>query len=150
MFGGCGALQGSVQWWSLLHRAHHRWTDTDSDPYNAQRGLFYSHVGWLLLDKIGIKGHIQMDDLIRNPLIRWQHRHFAVIGPLISFVFPTFIAWLCWGDTYGGFFIAGALRQLFVHHATWCVNSLAHYLGETTFDDTISPRDHFITVRLFI
>ena len=34
MIGGTGALQGSIKWWSLLHRAHHRWTDTDSDPYN--------------------------------------------------------------------------------------------------------------------
>ena len=42
MFGGTGALQGSIKWWSLLHRAHHRYTDTEQDPYNSQRGFFYS------------------------------------------------------------------------------------------------------------
>jgi stearoyl-CoA desaturase (Delta-9 desaturase) len=25
------------------------------------------------------------------------------------------------------------------------VNSLAHWLGETTFDDKLTPRDHFVT-----
>jgi stearoyl-CoA desaturase (Delta-9 desaturase) len=36
----------------------------------------------------------------------------------------------------------------FVHHATFCVNSLAHYFGDHTFDDRRSPRDHFITAIL--
>lgn len=34
---------------------------------------------------------------------------------------------------------------MFVHHATFCVNSLAHYLGESTFDDHNTPRDSWIT-----
>ena len=59
----------------------------------------------------------------------------------MALIFPTIIAYLLCGDIRGGFYIAGALRLLFVHHATWCVNSVAHYFGETTFDDTISPRD---------
>ena len=40
------------------------------------------------------------------------------------------------------------LRLTFVHHATFCVNSLAHYLGDHTFDDRHSPRDHFVTAIL--
>jgi stearoyl-CoA desaturase (delta-9 desaturase) len=42
---GTAALQGSVKWWSLLHRAHHRFTDTDDDPYNARRGFWFAHMG---------------------------------------------------------------------------------------------------------
>ena len=34
---------------------------------------------------------------------------------------------------------------MIVHHATWCVNSVAHWFGKHTFDDTISPKDHFVT-----
>ena len=37
-FAGAGAAQGSIRWWSRGHRSHHRYTDTDLDPYNAQRG----------------------------------------------------------------------------------------------------------------
>lgn len=29
--------------------------------------------------------------------------------------------------------------------STWCVNSLAHWLGEAPFDDKNTPRNHFIT-----
>eukprot|EP00483_Globobulimina_turgida_P005807 UN05817 len=34
--------------------------------------------------------------------------------------------------------------MLFVHHATWCINSVAHYVGAQTFDDTNSARDSII------
>jgi stearoyl-CoA desaturase (delta-9 desaturase) len=41
------AYQGSIKWWSLRHRLHHRYTDTEHDPYDATRGFWYSHMGWL-------------------------------------------------------------------------------------------------------
>lgn len=86
--------------------------------------------------------------------------------------FPMGVAGLGWGDWKGGFFFAGAARLLFVHHvslandpsslsrcltilfltlqSTFCVNSLAHWLGEHTFDDKHTPRDHFITALVTI
>jgi stearoyl-CoA desaturase (delta-9 desaturase) len=44
---GAGAVQGSIKWWSRGHRAHHRYTDTELDPYNAHLGFFWSHIGAL-------------------------------------------------------------------------------------------------------
>lgn len=35
---GAGAVEGSIKWWARGHRAHHRYTDTDLDPYNAHKG----------------------------------------------------------------------------------------------------------------
>ena len=32
-----------------------------------------------------------------------------------------------------------------MQQVTFCVNSVAHTFGETTFDDTITPRDHILT-----
>jgi stearoyl-CoA desaturase (delta-9 desaturase) len=43
---GGGAVQGSIQWWSRGHRAHHRYTDTDKDPYSVNKGILYAHFGW--------------------------------------------------------------------------------------------------------
>jgi len=145
MLGGSGALQGSIKFWSLLHRAHHRYTDTDSDPYNARRGFWYAHVGWLLYDSIRVNEHVEMEDLRANSIIRWQHKHYAWFGPFMSLIFPAIVAWIGWGDIRGGFYIVGALRLTFVQHATWCVNSVAHYFGKNTFDDAISPKDNLIT-----
>ena len=31
-----GAVQGSAKWWCRHHRVHHRYTDTDLDPYSAR------------------------------------------------------------------------------------------------------------------
>lgn len=34
---GAGAVEGSIRWWSRNHRAHHRYTDTDKDPYSVHK-----------------------------------------------------------------------------------------------------------------
>ncbi|UZP42211.1 hypothetical protein NXS19_010027 [Fusarium pseudograminearum] len=58
---------------------------------------------------------------------------------------PAIVAGLGWGDWWGGLVYAGILRVCFVQQATFCVNSLAHWLGDQPFDDRNSPRDHVIT-----
>ncbi|KAL1925314.1 uncharacterized protein VTP21DRAFT_197 [Calcarisporiella thermophila] len=145
--GGSGAVQGSIRWWCLKHRAHHRYTDTDKDPYSAHRGLLWSHIGWMLLrrgKKIKV-GHADVSDLDANPIAWIQHKYYGYFAIGMGYLFPYLVAGLGWGDWRGGLFIAGTLRLTFVHHATFCVNSLAHYIGETTYDDRRTPRDHFIT-----
>jgi stearoyl-CoA desaturase (delta-9 desaturase) len=125
---------------------HHRYTDTPKDPYNAQGGFWYAHVGWMLI-KPDPANHAKADikDLDRDPLIRFQHKYYLYVGPFCAMVFPTLIGGIFWGDWAGSFFYAGAARLFFVHHSTFCVNSVAHYFGEHSYDDDRSPRDHFIT-----
>ncbi|PBK77537.1 delta 9-fatty acid desaturase protein [Armillaria solidipes] len=142
---GAGSLEGSIKWWSRGHRAHHRYTDTDLDPYNAHRGFFYSHVGWMLVKPRRKPGVADVSDLSKSPVVRWQHRHYLTLILTMGFLLPSAIAWLCWGDAKGGFVYAGVLRLVFVHHSTFCVNSLAHWLGETPFDDKHTPKDHMVT-----
>ena len=46
---GAGALQNSILIWASDHRRHHRHVDDDElDPYSASRGLWFSHMGWML------------------------------------------------------------------------------------------------------
>ncbi|KAI9217324.1 fatty acid desaturase-domain-containing protein [Blastocladiella britannica] len=146
---GVGAVEGSIRWWSRGHRAHHRYTDTDKDPYNAHRGLFWAHIGWMLVkpsdDKRAALGRVEMQDLDRDSIVKFQHKYYVPLALFMAFAFPSLIAGLGWGDWVGGFFYAGVARLVCVHHATFCVNSLAHYLGEATYDDIRSPRDHWVT-----
>lgn len=37
-FGGASALEGSIRFWCWGHRAHHRFTDTEKDPYTVHKG----------------------------------------------------------------------------------------------------------------
>ncbi|BGP49818.1 stearoyl-CoA 9-desaturase [Rhodotorula kratochvilovae] len=143
--GGSGAVEGSIKWWARGHRAHHRYTDTELDPYSAQKGFWWSHVGWMIVKPRRKPGVADVSDLSANEVVKWQHRWYIYLILGMGFIFPTLVAGLGWGDYRGGFFFAGAARLLFVHHSTFCVNSLAHWLGETPFDDKHSPRDHWLT-----
>jgi len=167
---GAGAVEGSIKWWSRGHRAHHRYTDTDLDPYNAHKGLFFSHIGWMLLKPRRKPGVADVSDLSKNPIIKWQHKYYLPMILIVAFVIPTFIPWLFWNDARGGYVYAGVVRLCFVHHvshsyaysqaprliekspvkSTFCVNSLAHWLGEAPFDDKHTPRDHFATALVTI
>jgi fatty-acid desaturase len=41
------AFQGSPIWWAAIHRAHHRYSDTDLDPHTPRKGVRYALLGWL-------------------------------------------------------------------------------------------------------
>ncbi|GKZ20894.1 stearoyl-CoA 9-desaturase [Aspergillus brasiliensis] len=141
-----GSVQGSARWWARLHRSHHRYTDTERDPYSVHKGLFYAHFGWMVLKQNPARfGRTDISDLNADPVVVWQHRHFLKIVILMGLVVPMLVAGLLWEDWWGGFVYAGILRIFFVQQATFCVNSLAHWLGEQPFDDRNSPRDHVLT-----
>ncbi|KAI0052619.1 delta 9-fatty acid desaturase protein [Auriscalpium vulgare] len=145
---GGAAVQGSIRWWARGHRSHHRYTDTDLDPYGAHHGLWHTHIGWMLVEPMVQPGPADIRDLKRNAVVMWQHRWYFVVAAVFGVIVPTCLPGYFWGDWRGGFFYAGFARLFFVHHSTFCVNSVAHWLGETTFDDKLSPRDHLLTALL--
>ncbi|KAK7981863.1 hypothetical protein PG984_009429 [Apiospora sp. TS-2023a] len=143
---GAGAVEGSIRWWSRGHRSHHRYTDTEKDPYSVRKGLLYSHIGWMVMKQNPKRiGRTDITDLNDDPVVVWQHTHYIKSVLAMGLIFPTLVCGLGWGDYLGGFIYAGILRIFFVQQATFCVNSLAHWLGDQPFDDRNSPRDHVIT-----
>ncbi|CAI4210545.1 unnamed protein product [Parascedosporium putredinis] len=143
---GAGAVEGSIRWWSRDHRAHHRYTDTEKDPYSVRKGLLYSHIGWMVFKQDPKRiGRTDITDLNECPVVVWQHRNFLKCVIAMGLVFPMAVCGLFFNDWLGGFIYAGILRIFFVQQATFCVNSLAHWLGDQPFDDRNSPRDHVIT-----
>ncbi|KAL4263401.1 Acyl-CoA desaturase [Pleurotus pulmonarius] len=147
---GAGACQGSIKWWSRNHRAHHRYTDTPLDPYNATDGFYHSHIGWLLVKPRIKPGFADIQDLSKDEVVRWQLRWYLTLTLVMGFALPTAVPWLAWGDAQGGYVYAAVMRLVFVHHSTFCVNSLAHWLGAASFDDKHSPRDHLLTALVSI
>jgi len=61
--------------WIRVHRTHHRFTDTCADPHNANRGFFFSHVGWLMMKHHpAVKEYgkqVDMSDIAADPVIRF-------------------------------------------------------------------------------
>ncbi|KAK6822748.1 acyl-desaturase [Apiospora arundinis] len=142
---GAGAVQGSIRWWSRGHRAHHRYTDTDKDPYSVKKGLAYSHLGWMILKQDPKRiGRADVVDLDQDAVVIWQHQNYLLSVTAMAFLLPALVCGL-WGDMLGGLVYAGVIRGCFVQQATFCINSLAHWLGDQPFDDRNSPRDNWIT-----
>ncbi|KAJ9063391.1 stearoyl-CoA 9-desaturase [Entomophthora muscae] len=149
MLAGTAAIQGSILCWCRDHRIHHRFTDTEKDPYNASRGLLWSHMGWMIYKKDSTKlGRAEVDDLEADPIVIFQHNYYVPLALFTSFIFPTLVAGVLWGDWKGGYYYAGVVRLVLVHHATFCINSLAHWLGDASFDDKLSPRDYLLTALI--
>jgi stearoyl-CoA desaturase (delta-9 desaturase) len=143
---GAGAVEGSARWWSAGHRSHHRYTDTDKDPYSVRKGLLYSHLGWMVMKQNPKRiGRTDITDLNEDPVVVWQHKNYLKSVLFMGVILPTLVCGLGWGDWLGGYVYAGILRIFFIQQATFCVNSLAHWLGDQPFDDRNSPRDHVIT-----
>eukprot|EP00339_Tiarina_fusa_P014117 CAMPEP_0117005684 /NCGR_PEP_ID=MMETSP0472-20121206/6203_1 /TAXON_ID=693140 ORGANISM="Tiarina fusus, Strain LIS" /NCGR_SAMPLE_ID=MMETSP0472 /ASSEMBLY_ACC=CAM_ASM_000603 /LENGTH=419 /DNA_ID=CAMNT_0004706977 /DNA_START=9 /DNA_END=1264 /DNA_ORIENTATION=- len=149
MLAGSGAVQGSIRWWCRDHRVHHRYVDTDKDPYSAPKGWWYSHVGWMLLRQDPSRlGKASIADLDADPMITWQHKYYAFIGLFMGYFFPAIIAGLLWGDWAGGFVYAGCLRLFFVAQSTFLINSLCHSHGTATYSESHTARDSTFTSLL--
>lgn len=137
---GAGAIQGSIKWWCRDHRAHHRYTDTELDPYNAHRGLYWSHVGWIMTKPRTRPGMADVSDLKKSDIVQWQHKYFVPCLLFMGFVLPAIIPWLLWGDLQGGVVYAAILRLVFVHHVRTLCFSCFELLSTFRSRPSVSTR----------
>lgn len=60
------------------HRVHHKYSDTEGDPHNANRGLFFSHIGWLMMkknDEVLLRGkQMDMSDIENDPVLKFYDK----------------------------------------------------------------------------
>ncbi|KAL7920196.1 fatty acid desaturase domain-containing protein [Trichoderma austrokoningii] len=143
---GASSVQGSVLNWCQMHRAHHRYVDTPKDPYNVSKGIWWSHMGWLIFKPDpDSKAHVEISDLLQDQVVMWQHRNFPLLCLSTAYALLFLIAKFGWNDGLGGLLYAGIIRVFLFQQATNCVNSLAHWLGDQPYADATSPRDHMLT-----
>ncbi|HTL47102.1 MAG TPA: acyl-CoA desaturase [Verrucomicrobiae bacterium] len=142
LFFGAAAFQQSALAWTSQHRNHHQYVDTDADPYNIKKGFFWAHMGWLIFGKFDFF-YDNVDDLIRSKLIMHQARHYVLWGVVAGIVTPVAIGALT-GHALGAFIFSVCFRITFVYHSTWCINSVCHMFGKTTYDADSSSRDNWM------
>lgn len=72
------ACQNDLYEWTRDHRVHHKFSESDADPHNVNRGFFFAHMGWLMCKKhpdVMRKGKaVDCSDLLRDPVIRFQKK----------------------------------------------------------------------------
>uniref|UniRef100_A0A182N6I9 Fatty acid desaturase domain-containing protein n=1 Tax=Anopheles dirus TaxID=7168 RepID=A0A182N6I9_9DIPT len=141
------AGQNTIYDWVRDHRIHHKYSETDGDPHNANRGFLYAHVGWLMLRKHPEcikKGRlIDMSDIVSDPVVQFHHKNFVLMKVLFCFILPTFIPWYIFGETFlMSFFSQCFVRYVLSLNFTWLVNSAAHLYGNHPYDTRINPAEN--------
>ncbi|TFL03679.1 hypothetical protein BDV98DRAFT_564618 [Pterulicium gracile] len=146
---GSAGFQGSIKWWCLRHRLHHRFTDdVVHDPYPATRGLLYSHVGWIFYKPMYRKLElVDKDDLESDPVVVFQHKYYVPLALSLGFGFPALMGML-WKDPVGSFIWGGLVSRLAIWHCTFLVNSLAHWDGLQPYSDENTSRGNLILALL--
>lgn len=142
-FWGAGALQNSILIWASDHRRHHRYVDdNERDPYSAGRGLWFSHMGWMLRESKSFEPDLSnAKDLQRDPVVVWQHKHYVALTLFMNLGLPLLLG-IWHGDIIGTLLLVGLLRLVINHHVTFFINSLAHFWGSRPYTEANSARDN--------
>lgn len=143
LFFGAAAFQQSALLWSSQHRDHHRFVDTDRDPYSIGKGFFYAHIGWLIFWKHETN-YDNVKQLQNDSLVMHQHRYYNQWAIGAGIVTPALIGLLT-GHLLGALLIGVGLRLTLVYHTTFFVNSVCHMFGTATYDIDSSARDNWFT-----
>ena len=144
---GSMAVQGPVISWVADHRKHHAHTDEDGDPHSPHvghaggvrgvlSGLWHAHTGWLLSTQGRADWKRYAADLDEDRGMRALSRHFVLLV-IASLAIPALAGYLVSGTAAGaatGLLWGGLVRIFLVHHVTWSVNSVCHFLGTRRFD----------------
>lgn len=152
---GSMAVQGSVMHWVATHRRHHQHSDEEEDPHSPHaygsgvigviRGLWHSHVGWLLApDAPDLAGYVC--DLRRDRVSATVSRLFPLwvfLGLLIPAVLGGLLT-RSWFGALTGFIWGGLVRVFFVHHVTWSINSVCHIWGSRPYRTGDHSRNNVI------
>jgi stearoyl-CoA desaturase (delta-9 desaturase) len=141
LIAGGWALENSALKWGRDHIVHHAHCDQNLDPYNARRGFWYSHCGWLFFSHPD-PGEKYATRLRQDPLVMWQHRYYIPIV-LSGLALPFVVGYLYdgWIAGLGCFLLAGVGRTFFVLNSTFCINSVCHLWGTQQHTDQDSSRD---------
>ncbi len=146
LFISAGAFQGSCLKWSSDHRIHHRFEDTDKDPYSINKGFWHAHMGWMMKNE-SISIPIHAPDLERNKLVMLQHNYYYTWAIFVGYVLPLAVGYLL-GNAILGLVIAGGLRIFLTQQSTFLVNSLSHTMGKTPYSTEKTAKDSLIVTIL--
>ncbi len=144
--GGAMTLQNSILHWASDHRVHHRHVDVnDKDPYSANRGFWFSHIGWMMREYQSERysDYSNCKDLQKDSVVMWQHNHYIAIVLIANIAVTAILGYLN-GSILGMMLLAGICRIVLVHHVTFFINSLCHIWGKRTYTDCNTARDNGI------
>src|SRR3954447_14990812 len=149
---GSMAVQGPVINWVADHRKHHAHTDEEGDPHSPHvgrgvlGGLWHAHVGWFFTDEGRAEQARYARDLVEDRGMRRLSRWFpavAAAGLLAPAVADAALHGWTWAGFAAGLLWGGLVRVFLLHHVTWSINSVCHFLGRRRFTTADESRNVF-------
>eukprot|EP00697_Spironema_sp_BW2_P008639 gnl/Spiro4/2328_TR1124_c0_g1_i1.p1 gnl/Spiro4/2328_TR1124_c0_g1~~gnl/Spiro4/2328_TR1124_c0_g1_i1.p1 ORF type:complete len:393 (-),score=112.79 gnl/Spiro4/2328_TR1124_c0_g1_i1:76-1215(-) len=143
------AYEGDIYEWTRDHRAHHKYSETNGDPYNSSRGFWFAHMGWVCQKKhpdvIKAGKEFNMQDVLQDPVVKFQRKFYLLNVLAVCYVMPCLVCLYLDNSAWLGFWMCGVMRHVCVLHSTWCVNSVAHIWGSRPYDPNIAPAESWFT-----
>ena len=147
LIAGAWALQNSANKWASDHLRHHAHCDEENDPYNAQRGFWHSHCGWLFTpDQYADPKYATR--VANNPVAIWQHKYYPLM--VLTGLAGTFLI----GFLHNGIMVMGGVgcflllagvgRTFAVLNSTFCINSVCHLWKQQPHGASDSSRDSWL------
>lgn len=134
LFLGCLATGGTPLGWAGVHRQHHRYVDGPNDPHSPHAiGFLNSYLH--LWKRRSIERRF-VKDLIRNPTVRFLHRHY----------FPVLLAWMVLlyaVDFRLGIFVY-SIPSVIAFHAYGFINAFGHLWGYRNYDTRDDSRNNWL------
>ncbi|KAL7020718.1 hypothetical protein ACKWTF_011622 [Chironomus riparius] len=144
----CQQISGlkSLHSWCRIHRTHHKFSDTDRDPTNINRGFFFSFVGWLLIRRTpeckAEMNRIFMDDLKADSDLVFQFKYYPILYMTITLGLPIFIPYYYWNESILIGFGMNMIRYGLNIFQQFVGNSLLHMNGRKPYDKSFSAIDN--------
>jgi stearoyl-CoA desaturase (delta-9 desaturase) len=131
------AQRGAI-WWAAKHRAHHKYSDTPSDPHSPlQQGFWFAHMGWIFARSGKGADYSHVRDLTKFPELVWLNKHdyFVSIG-------LGAVVW--WFGGWEGLVAGYMLSTVMLFHGTFMINSLAHVMGNQRYVTGDDSRNNWL------
>ena len=139
--GGTLAVQKGPLWWAGHHRHHHKFSDEPTDVHSPRKGMFWSHMGWIMCTKFDATPFELIKDFAKFPELRWLDKY--------HWVPPTVLAVLVYaGFGWSGLVIGFFLSTVLCWHGTYLINSLAHVIGRRRYVTTDTSRNSLVLALL--
>ncbi len=135
IFLGTLACQGGPFEWIGLHRVHHKFSDTEPDPHDSNRGFLWSHIGWMLFENPADEMAKRYIKDIENDSFYQFCQNFMVPIQVVLGLILFFSGG--WSFVIWGIFV----RLVVVFHCTWLVNSATHKFGYQSHESNDNSRN---------
>jgi stearoyl-CoA desaturase (delta-9 desaturase) len=141
---GSMAGQGNLIYWVATHRRHHQFSEGEGDPHSPYvldgkplgklRGLWHSHLGWMLDSQMTNTVKFTKDLLRDKAIARVNELYFTwlALGLIIPAVLGGLLSW-SWYGALSGFLWGGMVRLFLAQNAMWTSGSTAHIFGARPF-----------------